>query len=649
MTGSWLRRFWHEHPFLGLILALGLLHGLLYVFLVPPWQHYDEPGHFEYAWLLANRTGLPQENDHDPAMRREMAASMIERNFFKGMGFQSNLIAQSEPVWIGISQVSDPPLYYGLVALPLRLVRTSDIAFQLYLGRLVSLLFYLLSLGVAYGMTAELAAPGHPLRWMAPASLALLPGYTDLMTAVNNDVAAVTFFSLFLWAGVRLIRRGVSAWRLLWLTCAALLCYWTKNTVFLALPLLFLALLLALLALFQERWRWAPRLALAGLLAFVLISVFSWGEALFWVRGPQTTQKNPTRVASADAPLGKYALSLDIASNEAPAAVLQLLPADQVQALRGKTVTLGAWVWASRPIVADPFSLDGGEKNVVRQPVQIGTSPAFFSFSTTIAENAKLVRVNLSLESQENEEKITLFYDGLVLAEGAHPQDEAPDFADASAQQGTWGGKSFDNLLRNASVERGGPRFQPWVEKTLPESILRSSPAPAWALNSVLDWQWSGRYYQEAADYLLSTFWAKFGWGHIPILPFTDQFYFFLTFLTLVGVGGAIAGLLRRGLDQPWALFLFLGLAAIGIWGQTFLRGIQDLAAGVAYIPPARYAYPVIVPSLLVLNAGWLEVAYFLQRWAHLSPRLKYWVYALFFLVLDIASLSTVIHYYYIR
>ncbi|HEY80691.1 MAG TPA: hypothetical protein G4O05_06380, partial [Caldilineae bacterium] len=52
----------------GLILLLALLNGLLYLFLVPPWQHYDEPGHFEYAWLIADRGRLPQAGDYDPAM-----------------------------------------------------------------------------------------------------------------------------------------------------------------------------------------------------------------------------------------------------------------------------------------------------------------------------------------------------------------------------------------------------------------------------------------------------------------------------------------------------------------------------------------------------------------------------------------------------
>jgi hypothetical protein len=31
-------------------MTAGLINGLLHTFMVPPWQHYDEPGNFEYAW-----------------------------------------------------------------------------------------------------------------------------------------------------------------------------------------------------------------------------------------------------------------------------------------------------------------------------------------------------------------------------------------------------------------------------------------------------------------------------------------------------------------------------------------------------------------------------------------------------------------------
>src|SRR3989304_2517440 len=107
-----------------IILIAGLFHGLLYVFLVPPWQHYDEPGHFEFAWLIANRPGWPSPGEYDQDMRREVAASMIEHNFFVDITLRPDLLDQYSPIWIGISQTDNPPIYYWFTALPLRLVQT---------------------------------------------------------------------------------------------------------------------------------------------------------------------------------------------------------------------------------------------------------------------------------------------------------------------------------------------------------------------------------------------------------------------------------------------------------------------------------------------------------------------------------------------
>ena len=117
--------------------------------------------------------------------------------------------------------------------------------------------------------------------------------------------------------------------------------------------------------------------------------------------------------------------------------------------------------------------------------------------------------------------------------------------------------------------------------------------------------------------------------------------------ITLIGIVGAGIRLLRRGFSRSWNIVLFLGVAFAGILGQTILRGIQSLY-GTVFIPGARYTYPVIIPFMLVLNAGWLEIAHFLERW-HLPRHARFWVYALFFLILDMASLWSVFYYYYIR
>ena len=61
-------RFLNEHTILIAILLLALVNGLFYVFIVPPWQHYDETNHFEYIWLLADRGGFPNPGDYDTGM-----------------------------------------------------------------------------------------------------------------------------------------------------------------------------------------------------------------------------------------------------------------------------------------------------------------------------------------------------------------------------------------------------------------------------------------------------------------------------------------------------------------------------------------------------------------------------------------------------
>ena len=159
-----------EHRVLGLILLLSLIVGLVYLFLLPPWQHYDEPGQFEYAWLIANTENFPEVGEYDQSMRRNVAASMVEHNFYRS-GYSPNLLSITKPIRIGIPQVGSSPLYYLFASIPLRFIQSTDIAFQLYTARLFSLLLFLISVGAAYGVAVELTPPKHPLRWLLPISI----------------------------------------------------------------------------------------------------------------------------------------------------------------------------------------------------------------------------------------------------------------------------------------------------------------------------------------------------------------------------------------------------------------------------------------------------------------------------------------------
>lgn len=631
---TWLRWPWRMAPERW-ILALALLNGLLYLALVPPWQHYDEPTHFEYAWLIASRETLPDPGDYDQDLRREVAASMIEHGFFRGMDFIPDLLARDKPVWLGVSEISHPPFYYLLVAFPLRWISHADVTLQLYVARFVSLLLYLLSIWLAGRVVAELVPAGHVLRWAVPGMMALLPAYTDLMTAVNNDVGAVVVFSLFLWGAVRMIVKGFSWPRLVWLGSTAALCLWTKNTVAVAIWMVPLVVALALLRDTKPRWM---VLALGIWILLPLVLAVGWGDAAFWHR--QTEQRGSTREARAEAPLGQMVLTLEMRPAEPGRRVLQPLLAEDVEALRGKEVTLGAWIWASELVqIRSPMLSDGVQS--IWHPLEVGTFPAFYIITGTVSPDAKTVQVILQpLLNRTLGTTATLYYDGLVLVEGVHSAEQFPVFGDPDGREGDWGGKPFVNRLRNGSAEASWPRVRGWVEQGL-RRYLRIPADSGPFLGALLDVRWSGWVYLPAARTLLRSFWAYFGWGHVQ-LP--APWYWLLDGLTLLGLGGALMWGIRRWnkmAPSSRACAVFLLVTGLWFWGSALLRVLPYLLERpYPLMPVARYAFPGIIPTTLGLTLGWFG------NFPRKIMRQAASVWLLFLLVLDVVCGLTIRHFY---
>jgi hypothetical protein len=615
------------------LLLIGLIHGLLYVFIIPPWQHYDEPTQFEYAWLIANRRGLPELGEFDQGMRREVAASMIEHDFFISLGYLPNLLSQAEPVWIGISQTGDRPLYYWLVSLPLWLVKGSDITFQLYLGRFVSLLLYLATILSAYGILAELTPRGHFLRWLAPLTLALLPGYTDLMTAINNDVGATAFFSLFLWASIVLLQRGFS-WPVLGASLVlALACFWTKSTVIFA----FMLIPILLLANLPRKFM---RLAWGFLLATLVIGsllLFRRYEAALWYR--KGAQDQPLRTSQVHAPLGAHALELVKEPGTPSVQAYQLLPQAEIQKLRGKTVSLGMWIWASQPARVRAPGLYDGKKPEPTQ-IEVGVQPVFYATTINLDMHADKLKLILFSSSTAEGNPVSVYYDGLVLVRGKKPLDSAPVFANSDGREGQWGGRHFTNLIRNASAERGWFRIRPRIEKAFNAYYPINSSE---YFNILIDWPGAGWYYYETSKVLLETFWGKFGWAHVAIA--SNSTYKLLAFVTLAGFLGAAVALIRRWRSVPKAGLLLMAVAFLALWGITFFRGSSSLSSRV-FIPPARYAYPAIIPTALLLTTGWLELMRPLRRWKPAGQALPVISFLVFFLALDVLSIWSILQFY---
>jgi len=217
------------------LLPLALLHGLIYLALVPPWEHYDEPGHFLYAAEIA----AGEQGGRGPSavsISREVADSMYRHRFLGG-AFRPDLL-QPGPVRVGEDQRVHPPFYYAVVGAILKPARFLSVEVQLYLARALSLVLYALTIITAWRITVAVL-PNQPLAQLAiPLMVLLNPAFTDLMTALNNDVLLNFALTVALLGAVLLVRDGLSPARLLLMLLALGVAVAVKRTALAAiLPL----------------------------------------------------------------------------------------------------------------------------------------------------------------------------------------------------------------------------------------------------------------------------------------------------------------------------------------------------------------------------------------------------------------------------
>jgi hypothetical protein len=592
-----------------LVLLIALAQGLLYLALLPPWQHYEEPTHFEYAWLIANRGHVPAAGEIDAILRREVAGSMMAHNFYWNLPKPD--LAGESVVSIGGAEVGlQPPAYYVLASLPLRAARHLDITSQLYLARCVSLALFVLTVLVANGAARDLTAPGHPLRWALPLSIALLPPFADLMTAVNNDVGAVFAFSLFLWGCTRAICHGLTWPRSLWVVGSAVLAALMKSTAAPALALAPIALLLALWA--ARRWRWSL-FGAATLVAVTasLVACFTWSDAAYWYRWPGAAPQPLARAVAAGAPVGPHALVAEVAAGGHTRLLLSPIAEDELRELGGQTVTVGGWLWSDRPLNAAAPGLVWLAPGATRlgggagATIQLTSRPTFVARTFTLPRRVASLHYALfgKLDLPPGP-RAHLFLDGAVLARGTFPAAAPPSFDDETAQAGVWGGQRFTNLVRNASAEAAWPSLRPWAEQLATQytrlSLVQRLPLlfNADRLGKLFDAA-SGRA-------LLDGFFATFAWGHVRM---PSELRPYLLVAAVLPAIGCVAWLARARPRTPArAAAALLGLAAAVIWSVTLLMPLTVFWETQFAPPTVRYAFPAILPTLLALSGGWLAL-----------------------------------------
>lgn len=602
-----LSRFCSTHT-LSLIMLFAAVIGIIYIFIVPPWEHFDEPGHFEYAWLAANRSDWPQKGDFDQAMRREVGASMLEHSFHEYDVYQ--LLKTDEPISIITSQTGDLPLYYFLASLPLRLVKYSDLTFQLYVARLVSFALFLLVVRLTWQTSQEVFGENHRLSWMAPLFIICLPSFVDIMTAVNNDAAAIAAFSLFIHASTRLIKSGLSPRRGFYLLVSIILSMLAKSTAWLALPLSVLVILLTLIKQSSLKYVWLT--LLIALIAGTGV-IFSWKTSAPAYYYANKTSFIPHNRSLPIAPVGERAI-VHQPQKYQTISFFHMLTPQAGQQLSGKDVTLGAWIWADSPTTIQYPVLETLNHHVLvdfhTKTILLTTEPQFFAFSAPMPASDGAPTWIRFFPSDDN--KSSIFWDGIVLIPGDFSDETPPTFLEDDAAEIRWAGQDLNNLIRNASGEKSWPVFSEVTQKVFTREMNISSSK----LLSILDVRSTACFYKYFLSRFFRSFWGIFGWGEVYLLG--QRPYRIFAGFSLIALLGGLIGLSSRSIKYNKKIgLLFITAAASQLVLVTF-RGAGSWFGSIL-IPLARYFYPAIIPLTILLVWAWSQFWEFVHKKTSLS------------------------------
>lgn len=288
-------RLRREYRVVLLVLIFSLVRGVVYAAIIPPWQAPDEPRHFEHVRLVYEKGRAVSGADLSLPVQQEIISSMDRFNYWP-LGhlihprFEPGALPESfDDIWFPgqydpnrpnmAHQVHQPPLYYLLVGLSMRVLGIHDVTMQLYAGRLMSVIFATFVVFISYLTVRELFPQTYDLQIAVPTFIVLLPMHTFVTSAVMNDVLAELLVSILIYLLTVMLVKGLTVSRVGLVLVTLLLGQFTKRTFLIAFPLTLLAATLLGAIRFTKRETWVR----IGAATAILIPVFG---GLAWWRRP---------------------------------------------------------------------------------------------------------------------------------------------------------------------------------------------------------------------------------------------------------------------------------------------------------------------------------------------------------------------------
>lgn len=201
---------------LGLLLLLTAFRGVLYIVFIPPWQSPDEPTHFEYAQVLASGGNLFRPRP-DLDLQGRIIRSLDRFQFWRLVFVEApdplpETFSKTPFLHTAPSQLhKNPPLYYLIASIFLRLDPDQPLLSGMYQLRVLSLLLTLLTIAVVFAAAREFA-PEQPFFCLVVAVFAaFLPQFMVVGTSVSPDPLVNLLGSLMIWGALRSLREGLKA------------------------------------------------------------------------------------------------------------------------------------------------------------------------------------------------------------------------------------------------------------------------------------------------------------------------------------------------------------------------------------------------------------------------------------------------------
>ena len=255
-------------PDRSLILIAALLHGLTYLLLLPAWMGEDEPWHVEYAhhistghmpWGGVEMQGAARPEDDDRRLmalsqlqvRRRIGdlehfeiretqeailTSMKDEDFFRRVDFApwSGGTENFDQVQDAFTATHQPPLYYMLGALAVKIAKATTPLEELNAMRWMALVGYLLLIVLTF-LIARTMTDDLWLIALAGFICAWIPMHARQAAVVNNDVLAKLVGGTLLLAGALQLsktKRDVKRSEVVLLILLIAIAFVTKTTVF---------------------------------------------------------------------------------------------------------------------------------------------------------------------------------------------------------------------------------------------------------------------------------------------------------------------------------------------------------------------------------------------------------------------------------